>query len=143
VLIAVASKNELTVVEAALQREDMLVPGKLLFPVCANWGPKSGSIAEILRIWNIGADSVVFVDDSAMELEEVRTAFPAMTCLQFSKQPLGCWRCSNNCAISSASLRSTGRCVAPGQHPRECVRLGRGRFQQGRVLAQLTGQAYI
>jgi FkbH-like protein len=87
VLIAVASKNELTVVEAALQREDMLVPGKLLFPVCANWGPKSGSIAEILRIWNIGADSVVFVDDSAMELEEVRTAFPAMTCLQFSKQP--------------------------------------------------------
>jgi FkbH-like protein len=88
VLIAVASKNELAVVEAALQREDLLMPGKLLFPVCANWGLKSDSIAEILRIWNIGAESVVFVDDSAMELDEVRTAFPAVTCLRFSeKQP--------------------------------------------------------
>ena len=86
VLLAVASKNELAVVEEALQREDLLVPAKSLFPVCANWGPKSRSVAEILRVWNIGADSVAFVDDSAMELEEVRTAFPGMTCLHFSKQ---------------------------------------------------------
>ncbi len=86
VLLAVASKNELSVVEAALQREDLLVPAKSLFPICANWGPKSDSVAEILRIWNIGAESVVFIDDSAMEIEEVRTAFPAMTCLQFSKK---------------------------------------------------------
>jgi FkbH-like protein len=43
-------------------------------------------VAEILRVWNIGPESVVFVDDSPMELDEVRAAFPAMTCLQFSKK---------------------------------------------------------
>lgn len=86
VLLAIASKNELDVVEKALQRDDLLVPAKSFFPICANWGPKSHTIAEILRVWNIGPDSVVFVDDSAMELDEVRTAFPAMTCLQFSKK---------------------------------------------------------
>lgn len=88
VLLAIASKNEPAVVEEALQRDDLLVPAKSFFPVCANWGSKSHSVAEILRAWNIGPDSVVFVDDSAMELDEVRTAFPAMKCLLFSpKQP--------------------------------------------------------
>jgi FkbH-like protein len=88
VLLAMASKNEFAVVEQALRRDDLLVPGKSFFPVIANWGPKSHSIAEILRTWNIGAECVVFVDDSAMEIDEVRIAFPAMTCLQFSaKQP--------------------------------------------------------
>jgi FkbH-like protein len=86
VLLAIASKNELSAVEEAFQREDLLVPARCFFPVCANWGPKSNSIVEILRTWNIGAESVVFVDDSAMELAEVQAAFPAMTCLPFSKK---------------------------------------------------------
>jgi FkbH-like protein len=86
VLLAIASKNEMSVVEEALRRDDLLVPARCFFPVCANWGAKSASIAEILRAWNIGPESVVFVDDSAMELDEVRTAFPAMTCLQFSRK---------------------------------------------------------
>ncbi|MGJ5820940.1 HAD-IIIC family phosphatase [Paludibaculum fermentans] len=86
VLLAIASKNEQAVVEKALKRDDLLVPAESFFPVSANWGPKSDTVAEILRVWNIGADSVVFVDDSAMELDEVRSAFPAMKCLQFSKK---------------------------------------------------------
>jgi FkbH-like protein len=86
VLLAIASKNELSVVEEAFRRDDLLVPARCFFPVRVNWGPKSESIAEILRAWNIGAESVVFVDDSPMEIDEVRTAFPAMKCLQFSKK---------------------------------------------------------
>lgn len=86
VLLAIASKNEAAVVEEALRREDLLVSGQSFFPVCAHWGPKSNSIAEILRAWNIGPDSVVFIDDSALEIEEVRAAFPSMTCLQFPKK---------------------------------------------------------
>jgi FkbH-like protein len=86
VLLAIASKNELAVVGEAFERDDLFVPARCFFPVYANWGPKSDSIAEILRTWNIGAESVVFVDDSAMEIDEVQTAFPAMRCLQFSKK---------------------------------------------------------
>jgi len=83
VLLAVASKNGPDVVKEALARTDLYVADDAFFPVSANWRPKSEAVAEILRTWNIGADSVVFVDDSPMELEEVRNAFPAMTCLQF------------------------------------------------------------
>lgn len=85
ILLAIASKNEPAVVEEALRREDLLVPAKSIFPIHASWGRKSDSVGAILRSWNIGAESVVFVDDSEMELDEVRTAFPAMRCLQFSK----------------------------------------------------------
>jgi len=70
-----------------MRRQDLFIPGALFYPVRADWGAKSRHIAEILQVWNIGADSVVFVDDSPMELDEVRTAFPSMTCLQFPAKP--------------------------------------------------------
>jgi len=89
VLLAIASKNELTVVEEALRRNDLYIPATAFYPIRADWGAKSRHVAEILRAWNVGADSVVFVDDSAMELDEVRTAFPSMTCLRFSKKDPG------------------------------------------------------
>jgi HAD-superfamily phosphatase, subfamily IIIC/FkbH-like domain len=85
VLLAIATKNDTPVVEAALERGDLYVPGNSFYPVRVTWGPKSGSVAEILQAWNVGAESVVFVDDSLLELSEVQTAFPAMTCLHFQK----------------------------------------------------------
>ncbi len=83
VLIGVSSKNELPVVETALGRSDLLIQPDKLFPVRASWGPKSKAVAEILSIWNIAADSVVFVDDNPMELEEVAQALPGITCRRF------------------------------------------------------------
>jgi FkbH-like protein len=86
VLLAIASKNDPAVAEEALRREDLLIPGTAFFPVKVSWGPKSQAVAEILQAWNIGPESVVFVDDSPMELAEVGAAFPAMTCLPFDKR---------------------------------------------------------
>jgi FkbH-like protein len=92
VLLAVCSKNDPTVAEAALAREDLLLKPGSFFPVCANWEPKSQSVGRVLRTWNIAADSVVFIDDSPMELEEVKQAFPDITCLQFNgKDPQRVW----------------------------------------------------
>ena len=85
VLIGVASKNDPAVVERTFEREDLLLRADRIFPVEAHWGAKSGSIERILRTWNISADSVVFVDDSAMELAEVAAAHPGMECLLFPK----------------------------------------------------------
>ena len=87
VLLAIASKNELPLVEETLRRKDLYVPGTTFYPVRADWGAKSRHVAETLRTWNIGADSVVFIDDSAMELDEVGTAFPALTTRQFPAHP--------------------------------------------------------
>ncbi len=86
VLIAVASKNDPKTVQQAMVRSDLILPAQSVFPVEANWGPKSESVARILKAWNIGADAVVFVDDSPMELAEVRNSFPDMETLLFPKE---------------------------------------------------------
>ncbi|HUT90266.1 MAG TPA: HAD-IIIC family phosphatase [Thermoguttaceae bacterium] len=86
VLLGVASKNDAAAVERALERENLIVPPDLLFPIEANWGPKSRSVQHILNRWNVHADAVVFVDDSEFELAEVRDAFPEIETLLFPSQ---------------------------------------------------------
>ncbi len=83
VLIAVASKNDSDVVKEAFQREDLLLKAEQIFPMEVHWNAKSESVGRILKAWNIGADSVVFLDDSPMELDEVKTKYPAIECLAF------------------------------------------------------------
>ena len=86
VLVGVASKNDAAAVERALAREDLLVRPERLFPIEAHWGPKSTSVGRILDRWNVGAEAVVFVDDSPFELAEVGEAFPEMETLRFPAQ---------------------------------------------------------
>jgi FkbH-like protein len=83
VLVAIASKNDAALVAETLERDDLLLSKKQLFPVEVHWQPKSESVARILAAWNIGADSVIFVDDSPLELAEVQTAFPQIEGFQF------------------------------------------------------------
>lgn len=85
VLIGIASKNSPEVAERALARADLAIAREKIFPIEVHWEPKSGSVSRILKTWNVGADSVVFVDDSIMELEEVRAAHPGIQCIQFPK----------------------------------------------------------
>lgn len=84
VLIGVASKNEPANVERALRRADLLIPPERIFPCEVSWNAKSTAVERILRTWNIGADSVAFVDDSPMELAEVAAAHPDIECIHFS-----------------------------------------------------------
>jgi FkbH-like protein len=88
-LVAIASKNEPARVDEAFERADVILTRNLIFPIEAHWRAKSESVTRILRVWNVGAESVVFVDDSALELAEVRAAYPAMDCLLFPKEPQG------------------------------------------------------
>jgi FkbH-like protein len=87
-LLAVASKNDPALVEEAFRRRDLLLLPDRIFPVEAHWGQKSGSVNRILQTWNIGAESVVFVDDSPAELAEVKSVHPAMECVLFPKTPV-------------------------------------------------------
>jgi len=93
VLIGVASKNELELVTEAFQRADILLSAPAVFPIEASWGTKSSSIGRILQAWNIGPEAVVFVDDSLMELAEVQSLYPEMTCLRFPvNDAAGIWQ---------------------------------------------------
>lgn len=86
VLIGAASKNDPEVVEAVFRRTDIVLPRECVFPVEAHWNAKSESVTRILDTWNVHADSVVFVDDSASELAEVKATHPEMECIRFDPQ---------------------------------------------------------
>ena len=76
ILVAVASKNDPALVEELFSQRDTPLKRGSIFPLEAHWGRKSVSIRKILAAWNIGAGDVAFVDDSPLELEEVRAEFP-------------------------------------------------------------------
>jgi len=83
ILVGVASKNDSEIVNKAFERSDILLQKEYVFPIETHWGPKSQSVSRILRAWNVGADSVIFVDDNPMELAEVAAAHPGVECVQF------------------------------------------------------------
>ena len=83
VLVAVASKNDPSVVAQAFQRDDLLLSEASVFPFEVSWGSKSKAVSRILATWNIGPESVVFVDDSPLELAEVQAQHPEIDCIQF------------------------------------------------------------
>jgi FkbH-like protein len=92
VLVGVASKNDPAIVARAFEREDLLLSKSQIFPFEVHWQRKSESVQRILATWNIAPDAVVFVDDSPMEVAEVRAAFPEMECLVFPKNDYaGVW----------------------------------------------------
>ena len=83
ILVAAVSKNDPALVTTAFERPDIRLSPSHVFPILASWGPKSEAVAEVLRLWNIGADSVVFIDDSQHELAEVERLFPEIECIRF------------------------------------------------------------
>ncbi len=85
VLIAVASKNDPSLVQKAFERKDLLLSRDCIFPFEVQWNRKSESVRRILESWNIGPDAVVFVDDSPLEVAEVKAAFPSIEGIQFPR----------------------------------------------------------
>jgi len=83
VLVAVASKNDPALVEKAFERKDLIFSKETVYPFEVHWSRKSESVQRILKTWNIGPESVVFIDDSPMEIAEVKAAFPEMECIVF------------------------------------------------------------
>lgn len=86
VLVAVASKNDAALIDEMFQSDNLILDTASVFPREVHWNPKSESVGRILKAWNVGPDSVVFVDDSPMELAEVKAAFPEIECLPFPTQ---------------------------------------------------------
>jgi len=83
ILVAVASKNNEDLVEEVFATRPLQIKRDSIFPLKANWGQKSESVRQILSAWNIAADAVAFVDDSPMELAQVESEHPGITCLRF------------------------------------------------------------
>jgi FkbH-like protein len=88
ILLALASKNnEADVWEVFEKHTGMLVKREHISAWQINWDPKSENIVHIAKALNIGVDSLVFIDDSPMEIEYMRAARPEVSCVLVPEDP--------------------------------------------------------
>jgi FkbH-like protein len=90
ILIAIASKND---PETAKRLWETLyghcLPLSSFVSTQFSWGPKTESVATILRETNLLPEHCLFVDDNPVEREQVKLAFPT---LQVIDGPINNWR---------------------------------------------------
>lgn len=87
-LLAICSKNDFELATTTLREH----PGMLLRPehfaaMRINWQDKVTNLHEIAKELNLGLDSVVFVDDSPFEREQVRLLVPGVTVVDLPDDP--------------------------------------------------------
>jgi FkbH-like protein len=147
IVIGIASKNDPALVEEALKRTDLLIRPQSIFPVEAHWQPKPESAGRILQQWNIGADSVVFLDDSPIEVESMRMAYPTMDCRLFpANDPDALWLLLHDLADlfgkparrDEDAIRLQSLRAGAGQ-----IRLQESGFSQDQVLESSQGELAI
>jgi FkbH-like protein len=84
ILQSIASKNDF---DSAIQvLEQFKLKEFFLYPQIS-WGPKSSGVANIARQLNIGIDSLLFIDDSEFEIEQVCSVHPAVQVMRAEKYP--------------------------------------------------------
>ncbi len=78
ILISVASKNAH---EDAMSKLEALGLAEYVLHPRIGWGPKSEGLAQIIKAIDIGADTVLFIDDNPFERAEVGQAAPEIEVL--------------------------------------------------------------
>jgi|SRR5580658_182361 FkbH-like protein len=88
VLLAVCSRNNPEDALAVFERRaEMILRAEHFAEMSINWSPKSGNIDAILERLNLTAPGTVFLDDSAFERGEVRSALPELWVPELPKDP--------------------------------------------------------
>ena len=80
VILAVCSKNDPTIAEAAFRdHPEMHLKRSDIAAFIANWDDKSENLKRIAAQLNIGIDSLVFVDDNPVERARIRQSLPMVS----------------------------------------------------------------
>lgn len=93
-------------------REHSEIPLKEKHISCfmVNWENKPSNIERIAEYLNIGLDSIVFVDDSSIEIESVKSLLPEVTAIQFDKymdyEPFSCFNLRTDYDIEEVEKRT-------------------------------------
>ena len=88
-LLALNSKNNETDVLSFLESSpDVILRPDDFVAHRINWRDKASNLVEMAGEINIGLDSMIFIDDSPVECERVRTAAPEVQVEQFPADPL-------------------------------------------------------
>lgn len=84
VIIAICSKNDFSDVLNIFQKHSaMILREEQIACFCVNWNNKPDNIKQIAQELNIGLESIVFIDDSIIEVEAVKSMLPEVTSIIF------------------------------------------------------------
>lgn len=83
VIICACSKNDEDLVELAFKENNFIINHDEFVSIQASYRSKSSQIKVLSESLNIGLSDFVFIDDNPTEIEEVKTALPAVCCIQF------------------------------------------------------------
>lgn len=111
VILAVCSKNELDdVLTMFREHEEMLLKEQHIAYFSVSWQDKPNSIREIAEKLNIGLDSMVFVDDSIMEIEAIKAMLPDVATILFERgmkyDQFSCFNLRNNVNTTATEKRN-------------------------------------
>ncbi len=106
IILAVCSKNEEeNAKEPFLKHPDMVLKLEDIAVFRANWQNKADNICDIARILNIGADSLVFIDDSPLERNLVREFMPMVAVPELPEDPARYVQCiEEHCYFETVSF---------------------------------------
>lgn len=111
VILAICSKNDLSnVLQVFRDHSEMVLKEKYISCFMVNWENKPSNIERIAEYLNIGLDSIVFVDDSLVEIECVRSLLPEVTTIRFSKYmdyaPFSCFNLKSEYNLDDVERRT-------------------------------------
>ncbi len=112
-ILTVCSKNnEETALDVFRSHPEMLIREEDVAVFVANWNDKAANIEYIASVLNIGLESLVFIDDSAFERNQVRQALPMVSVPELPEDVTG----------YIAVLESTGLLEATGFSDADALR---------------------
>jgi FkbH-like protein len=116
VVLAVASKNDAALaLQTLAQHPAMVLRTEDIVSHRINWEPKWRNIREICEELALGLESVLFVDDNAVEREQVRRNLPAVKILELPDDPAAYVAALEDCpwlAMTSATTEDLGRAAS-------------------------------
>jgi len=111
VILAVCSKNDLSdVMTMFREHNEMLLKEEHIACFQVNWENKPYNVKRIAETLNIGLDSIVFVDDSPVEVEAVKSILPEVTAILYKRdsvyEGLSCFNLKNDVSIANIEKRN-------------------------------------
>lgn len=111
IILAVCSKNNLVdVMTMFCEHSEMILKKKHIACFQVNWDNKPANIKCIADTLNIGLDSMVFVDDSPLEIEAVKSMLPEVTAILYERDSvyewLSCFNLKSNVCIEDIEKRN-------------------------------------
>lgn len=111
VILAICSKNDISDVMVMFRKHtDMVLKEDHISCFQVNWENKPHNIKRISDTLNIALESMVFVDDSPMEIEAVKFMLPEVTSILFNHdsiyEQLKCFNLKSNIKITDIEKRN-------------------------------------